>query len=68
MKGKTRTQESKLLTSLALQGKPQKGIQIINTSTFQKWISAVEAGKYFNVSSNTIHNWIKQNKNNLSYL
>jgi group I intron endonuclease len=68
MKGKTKSLESRLLTSSILKGKPQKGKQIFNTNTFQKWISASEAGRFFNVTSTTIHNWIKLNKNNLTYL
>jgi len=66
-KGKKRSEESKLLTSLKLKNKPQNGKHIINYITNQKWISASEAGRYYNVSSVTIHNWVKNSKNNLKY-
>lgn len=66
-KGNKRSKESCVLTSLALKGKPQNGKSIIQSITNQEWISATEAGKYFNVTSTTIHNWIKTNKNNLNY-
>jgi hypothetical protein len=66
-KGKKRSKESKLLTSNKLKGKPQNGKHIINYITNQKWISASEAGRYYNVSSVTIHNWVKKNKNHLKY-
>lgn len=66
-KGKKRTEESKQLTSIKLKNKPQNGKNIINYITNQKWISASEAGRYYNVSSVTIHNWVKKGKNNLKY-
>lgn len=66
-KGNKRSKESCELTSLALKGKPQNGKSIIQTVTNQEWISAIEAGKYFSVTSTTIHNWVKVNKNNLNY-
>lgn len=67
-KGNKRNEESKLLTSIKLKGKPQNGKHIINYITNQKWISASEAGRYYNVSSVTVHNWIKKDKNNLKYI
>jgi group I intron endonuclease len=66
-KGNKRSKESCILTSLALKGKPQNGKSIIQSITNQEWISATEAGKYFSVTSTTIHNWVKVNKNNLNY-
>jgi len=66
-KGKKRSEESKKLTSLKLKNKPQNGKHIVNYITNQKWISASEAGRYYNVSSVTIHNWVKKDKNNLKY-
>jgi group I intron endonuclease len=66
-KGNKRSKESCMLTSLALKGKPQNGKSIIQSITNQEWISAIEAGKYFSVTSTTIHNWVKINKNNLNY-
>jgi group I intron endonuclease len=66
-KGKKRTNESKILISTKLKGKSQNGKHVVNCITNQKWISASEAGRYYNVSSVTIHNWVKNNKNNLKY-
>lgn len=68
MKGRKHTEESKQISSLKRKGKTKKGLPIIDESTNQTWISASEAGRYFNVSSVTIQKWIKNNKNNLKYI
>jgi group I intron endonuclease len=66
-KDKPKSEEFKKFISDIKTGVPQNGKHILNYSTNQEWISAVGAAQHYNVSSTTIHNWIKKGKNNLKY-
>jgi group I intron endonuclease len=66
-KGNKRSKESIQSQIEKMTGSNQNGRCILNTQNNNIWISATLAGKHYKVSSTTIHNWCKQNKNNLKY-
>ena len=64
-KGNIYSEESKKNISKKLTGNLHSAKKVKNIETNMIWNSRTECGKYYNVTSSTIRNWIVEGKNNL---